>query len=1017
MNMRPIRSLFVATVVSVLAFSAAGTTAAPASTQTQAAAQAPASQTVATVRPNPRSSVDCNGYSNQYPPVDPSMRMYCADPKALYTSSYGGYGHSAAPGRFYDNGHYVGHDEPSVKFESNATGSGNYQTYFLQLPHDPAGTPTTSPSASPTTSDTAELTPAFWFGLPLCDDKSFPSAAGVAADGVGGYHGCTPDSDSNAPNASSPGGGSAVLELQFFPPGYGPHFDGISCDATRYCAALTIDSLEAVCGGQPHCTTNANCAEPVNFAFLTLDGTPTGPPSPQLNSYETFSPNADTLMMGQSDALRVTILDTSQGLETKVDDLTTGRSGFMIASAANGFMQTDPSTCNGNAYSFHPEYNTAAQGNLVPWSALEFGVLTSFETGHFEPCNSTANNLPYTATFSPSPDTFADNGTNQTCSGTFETQAGGGGGTEFCDTSVNPPSCGGNTEGNTACGGAQHCESSDYPCFNAGSRTVTVNGVNQSWSWPVDGCLANVFQNGDLDFDGSSYIADWPDGGATHPTTAMILGPFDANGATYPQLQFETNVPGSEQSCDFSNGNGCNVPPGTAAFYPYWSIENSAAFPGSQANGACIWNFGNDAITGMTGWDFGKDNQYTNISTFFPGTRISPIMNNPATSNSGCQAAESVANAAPPVPVVSSVSPGSGLDTSPNTITISGSNFSGTFNGSPFTVHSVNVGATQITSTCGAAPCFTVNSATSITLMLPPFTAGTYDVTVTNPGGTSLTGPSDQYVSKPFNTMYLLDAYGGVHSVPPSPIGFSAPQKWPGFQITRGLALWQQGPAGIFLDGYGGLYPIGNLPSNAVSGGPYWSGWDIARGVALLPDASGGFVLDGYGGLHGFALGNHTPPTATVTLYRAGWDIARGVVMRPDGTGGYVIDAFGGLWPFGVNAHAPAPNVTLTFYAANWYVERGVALDADGLGGYTLDAFGGLHPFGTTNSTMPPGIPNAPYWHGWDIARAIALHPGENGVGWTLDAWGGIHEWGGAAPVNTPFFTFGQYINRFLVAG
>jgi len=39
--------------------------------------------------------------------------------------------------RFTDNGHYIGHDEPSVKFISHAAGSGNTMTYFMKLPRDP----------------------------------------------------------------------------------------------------------------------------------------------------------------------------------------------------------------------------------------------------------------------------------------------------------------------------------------------------------------------------------------------------------------------------------------------------------------------------------------------------------------------------------------------------------------------------------------------------------------------------------------------------------------------------------------------------------------------------------------------------------------------------------------------------------------------------------------------------------------------------------------------------------------
>ena len=66
------------------------------------------------------------------------------------------------------------------------------------------------------------------------------------------------------------------MEMQFYPPGYVQQFDGFSCDATKWCAALTIDSLECTFG---FATCNNNCEEPVNFAYLQTNGVPSGPPN------------------------------------------------------------------------------------------------------------------------------------------------------------------------------------------------------------------------------------------------------------------------------------------------------------------------------------------------------------------------------------------------------------------------------------------------------------------------------------------------------------------------------------------------------------------------------------------------------------------------------------------------------------------------------------------------------------------------------------------------------------------
>ena len=47
----------------------------------------------------------------------------------------------------------------------------------------------------------------------------------------------------------------------------------------------------------------------------------------------------------------------------------------MVASAANGFKNTNISDCSVQKFTFHAEYSTAKQQNQVPWAALEGGVL------------------------------------------------------------------------------------------------------------------------------------------------------------------------------------------------------------------------------------------------------------------------------------------------------------------------------------------------------------------------------------------------------------------------------------------------------------------------------------------------------------------------------------------------------------------------------------------------------------------------------------------------------------------
>src|SRR5207302_8235805 len=95
---------------------------------------------------------------------------------------------------------------------------------------------------------------------------------------------CTPDSDTNiTPLATHPG--VAFMELQFYPPGWVEQFASQSCDPTRWCAALTIDSLSRdPVNGQDLNTTCQNQIlrglEYVTFAYVSRNGAPNGAPNP-----------------------------------------------------------------------------------------------------------------------------------------------------------------------------------------------------------------------------------------------------------------------------------------------------------------------------------------------------------------------------------------------------------------------------------------------------------------------------------------------------------------------------------------------------------------------------------------------------------------------------------------------------------------------------------------------------------------------------------------------------------------
>ena len=606
-------------------------------------------------------NLDCNGWGTGNSMATPGMRPRCVDPIAPF--AYNGW---PANGRFYDNNHYVGHDEPSVKFISTAAGSGYQMTYFQQLPTDPTAAPSTSHTAN-ANSIYNELSPAPWYGLPICDSNSYPTIGGVLPS----PHPCTPISDTNATTH----GGAAFMELQFYPPGNGPWVDAPSIDQTKWGVALTIDSLEVtsvIVSGTGVTEPNPKCTEPVNTAFLTHDGVPSGPPSPQQFDDASQVETPDTLLMSQGDTVETQFTDIADptgtqgttadtgGLKVTVTDLTTGASGFVVASAANGFMNTDPTNCTGTAYSFHALYNTASQGNQVPWAALDGGVLMEQEIGHFEACSSVTNADPVVDNYSNG-DTFSDSSIAQTCNGGFEKSGVGEG---PCVVTAGVVCTGGESEGDTACstsGGSSNCEQSDGFCFPSGSRSVSFTGSvsgSQTWTAAVAGCTQNRYQNGDLDYDGNSYVPDWPDRADTsngHPTSFQYLGPFDANGNAYPTSQFETDVGLEEALCNASTGSGCTAPPSPAStnpapFYPFWSLTNKSSLKGiTLPANSCIWNFGND-IQNVTVSDFGQAGQYgSGNGTNTKATLISAPVSNPQTSGNCTPLTLSSVSISPPV--------------------------------------------------------------------------------------------------------------------------------------------------------------------------------------------------------------------------------------------------------------------------------------------------------------------------------------------------------------------------------
>lgn len=200
---------------------------------------------------------------------------------------------------------------------------------------------------------------------------------------------------------------------------------------------------------------------------------------------------------------------------------------------------------------------------------------------------------------------------------------------------------------------------------------------------------------------------------------------------------------------------------------------------------------------------------------------------------------------------------------------------------------------------------------------------------------------------------------------------------WPEWDIARSVAF-RDDRGGYVLDAYGGLHSVGVPGSSPPAGaiGPYF-GFDIARDVAFLPDGRGGYILDGWGGLHPFGVGaNPKPAKTTGGPYWTGWDIARKVIITANGTGGYVLDGFGGVHRFAIGTAALPPSPSGGPYWNGWQIARDVALTSGGFGGYVLDGFGAIHPF-ALGAGPAPSKPAVTAYSQNDHFRALSLFGSE----------------------------------------
>jgi hypothetical protein len=471
-------------------------------------------------------------------------------------------------------GRYTGHDEPSTLFYSDKPGSGNNTHYRLVIPKDPPVLPKQDGSGG---TFNFQDRIAFWFGMALCDNQSAPEFT---------HQPCTPDSDANIFDGRDPTKpdyigrhpGTAFLELQFYPPGWVSFENGISCHATRWCAAMAIFSLNRDMnhGTGAGVDNNADClakvgVEPANFAFITRNGRPQAPPAPLDLTLAAFTPDpARDLFMNAGDQIDISIHDSPAGLVTELRDLTSHRSGSMTASVANGFAQInyDPTatTCTQSPYAFHPMYATSSEHTRVPWAAHSYSVAFSDEIGHFEYC----------ARVNP----------DGTCAG--------------------DPNDPGGPDGDD----------------------VNCRGPEQSLRVRIGGCFGT-----DNDFDGVSYQRTWPGTDPNpfrdrllHPRSVLFSSPTFNGGRNYDRVAFEADLPRIEAAdfggnCDRNTGANCVNPPPGSNFYPFFSTRSGRSV-------GCFWQFGGAHIPGTRNTFGGNSAAEFGPLLFlaYPGPGFQPII-------------------------------------------------------------------------------------------------------------------------------------------------------------------------------------------------------------------------------------------------------------------------------------------------------------------------------------------------------------------------------------------------------
>ena len=276
---------------------------------------------------------------------------------------------------------------------------------------------------------------------------------------------------------------------------------------------------------------------------------------------------------------------------------------------------------------------------------------------------------------------------------------------------------------------------------SSGARTVTeivVEQLEAAFKYDILSGLPSIKVQFIDQSKGSPVDWDWDFGdGSPHGTTSNPLHTYTTSGIKTVTL---TVKDASGTSKSITKTVDLSPPAVTGIAPPSGPLAGgtTVTITGTALSSATAVSFGGTPGTIVT-------NTATQITVTSPAHAAGPIDITVTTpfGTSPIVAADQFTYVAPPA--VTGVAPPSGADAGGSTVTITGTGFTG--------ATAVSFGGTAATS-------FTVNSATQITATSPAHAAGTIDITVTTPFGTSPIVAADQF------TYIIAPAVTGI--APPS---------------------------------------------------------------------------------------------------------------------------------------------------------------------------------------------------------------------------------------------------------